>query len=85
MYISSNREQTTYIENNIPKATSCGATLFASVILTSKLSFYIHIFWDKTFAEKFKIQILKKIAIGFPDLRLFAVLYAYKMNNFKNL
>ena len=25
------------------------------------------------------------MAIGFPDLRLFAVLYAYKINNFKNL
>ena len=57
MHISSNREQTTYIENKIPKATSCGATLFTSVSLTSKSSFYIHIFLDKTFPEKFKVQI----------------------------
>ena len=51
------REQTSYIENKIPKATLCGATPFASVSLTSKLTFYIHIFWDKTFAEKFQVQI----------------------------
>ena len=47
-------KQTTYMykENEIPKETSCDATLVASVSLTSKLSFYNNIISNQIYAEK---------------------------------
>ena len=59
------------MKNRFPKATPCGATLVASVSLTSKLAFRIPNLGEKIQSP----NIFKDLGIGFPRLKVFAVLF----------